>query len=133
MSKSMSRDVRKRIRKRVATVEGAIRNSRRNGGVSKKKIAAAAGAALAGAAWFAKRRRDGASNGLTTMHVLADDEGWVLRTEGSEESETYPTKRKAVSAGREHAASAAPCSLVIHRRDGTVELSHAYEDTNGSD
>ena len=132
MSKSTSRDVRKRIRKRVATIEGAIRNSRRNRGVSKKKIAAAAGAALAGAAWFAKRRRDGVSNGLTTLHVLPADEGWVLRTEGSDESEAYATKRKAVAAGREYAASAAPSSLVIHRRDGSVELSHAYEEGNGT-
>ena len=132
MSKSVSRDVRKRIRKRVATIEGAIRNSRRNQGVSKTKIAAAAGAALAGAAWLAKRRRNGVSNGLTTLHVLPAEEGWVLRTEGSDESDTYPTKRKAVAAGREHAASAAPSSLVIHRRDGSVELSHDYEMENGS-
>jgi hypothetical protein len=133
MSKSTRRDVRKRVQKRVATIGGAIRNSRRNRGVSKKKIAAAAGAALAGAAWFVKRRGDGAENGLTTLHVLAADEGWLLQTEGSDESKTYPTKRKAVAAGREVAANAAPSNLVIHRRDGSVELSHAYAGENGAD
>jgi hypothetical protein len=132
MAKSMSRGVRNRIKKRVDTIEGAIRNSRRNQGVSKKKMAAAAGAALAGVAWFAHSRRgNGASNGVT-LHVLPEEEGWVLKTDGSEEAETFGTKRKAVAAGRRQAASAAPSSLVIHRRDGSVELSHAYGG-NGAD
>ena len=127
MAKSMSRGVKNGIRKKVDTIEGAIRRSRRNRGVSKKKIAAAAGAALAGAAWFARSRRtgNGAGNGLT-LHVLPEEEGWVVKKEGSDEAKTFGTKKKAIAAGREQAASSAPSNLVIHRRDGSVELSHAY-------
>lgn len=135
MAKSTRRGVRNRIRKRVDKIEGAVRNARRNRGISKGKMAAAAGAAVAGAAALLARSRrsgdgsgrDGASgtNGVT-LHVQAEEDGWVLKSEGSEKSQSFSTKRKAIAAGREQAATSAPSNLVIHRKDGTVELSHAY-------
>lgn len=138
MAKSTRRGVRNRIRKRVDKIEGVVRNSRRNRGMSKGKMAAAAGAAVAGAAaLFARSRRSGdgstgdgdtKTNGVT-LHVLAEDEGWVLKTEGADEGESFSTKRKAIAAGREQASTSAPSNLVIHRKDGTVELSHAYGET----
>lgn len=125
--------MRKRIRNRVDKIEGVLRSTRRDRGMSKGKIAAAAGAAIAGAAWFARSRRstDGTSgNGISdgsTFHVMAEEEGWVLKPEGSNDVQSFSTKRKAIAAGREQAASSAPSNLVIHRKDGTVELSHTYE------
>ena len=63
-----------------------------------------------------------------TFHVnLDDDEGWALRTEGSDSPiQKFRTKAIAVRAARKAAADAAPSDLMIHAADGTVQATHSY-------
>jgi hypothetical protein len=119
----------KQIRKHVKAIEGTIEGIGSGRGRSKTKMAVVAGAAVAGAAGvaaavrYARRGADGA----VKLHIRAGDEGWDLTADGSEKpAQTFDTKKDAIDAGREAAAKAAPSDLVIHRRDGSVQRSHAY-------
>jgi hypothetical protein len=117
------------IRKHVKAIEGSIDRIRPAPRRSKVTMAAVAGA-VAGAAGVvaAVRHVRKGSDRVVTLHVQPTDEGWGLMTDGSEKPKTrFETKREAVSAGREEAAKSAPSDLVIHRRDGSVERSHAYK------
>ncbi len=92
-----------------------------------KKIMGAAGAAAAatavGIAAATRRNRK-----PTVLHVKPADEGWTLGAEGARDGGVrYDTKRAAVQAGRELAASKAPSRLVIQRRDNSIQKEHSYE------
>lgn len=93
----------------------------------KKVIGAAAGAAAAAtavgiAAVKLKNRKP------TILHVRPGDDDWIVATDGAKQaSSRHDTKRLAVKAARDLAASKAPSRLVIHRRDGSVQKEHAYE------
>lgn len=92
----------------------------------KKVLGAAAGAAAATAVGIAAAKMKGRAP--TALYVRPDDEGWIVGTDGAKRAASrHETKRQAVKAARELAASKAPSRLVIHRRDGSVQKEHGYE------
>lgn len=63
------------------------------------------------------------------FHLLPQDEGWVIRAEGSEaDISVHPTKGEALDAGREFAQKNEPSRLVVHKQDGTIQTSYSYGD-----
>ena len=87
------------------------------------------GAAGALAAYQHMRNGNGSANGVGRFHVEPDkDSGWCLTSEGVQEPiDRFSTKKEAVAAAREYAASHAPSSLIIHGQDGKQLKSHSYE------
>jgi hypothetical protein len=133
MGKPISKKVAQRLRRSAKAIESSAAAEQ---GTSKTKAAGIAGAAIAGAAGVAaavRYMRNGAPveeviPGPTTLHVQHNGEGWVLVSEGEDEPvDTFLTKKKAVSAGREVAQNSAPSELIIHRADGSEEESHRYQ------
>jgi len=96
---------------------------------SRNKAMAAAGVAAAAAAGVAAARLLRNRTSATVLHVQSDQsDGWVLTEDGaSAPIERYPRKRQAVTAAREFAREHAPAVLNIHRTDGSVIRTHAYE------
>lgn len=98
-----------------------------------KALAASAGVAAAavaaGVAYKLSGRGSAASrNGRSVYHVLPTDEGWQLKGSGAERAvSNHPTKKEALSAGRELAHSKVPSQLVVHKSDGTIQESWTYE------
>lgn len=83
----------------------------------------AAAAAVAGIAAVVRR-----SNGTVQYQVKPASDGWCVVTgQGVGEESRHGTKRDAVSAARELAASKAPSELVIYRLDGSVQDKRRYE------
>ena len=61
-----------------------------------------------------------------TLHVVPRGDGWAVKVEGSGAIVAItPTKARAVSQGRDLARSRST-SLVIHRRNGTLQARHDY-------
>ena len=61
-------------------------------------------------------------------HVVSSDEGWAVQQEGSESPVgIYRTKSEATKEARRLAKATTPSRLVLHRKDGTVQDSTAYE------
>lgn len=133
MGKPISKKVAQRLRRSAKAIESSAAAHQ---STSKAKVAGYAGAAIAGAAGVAaavRYMRNGApvdevKPGGTTLHVQHDGKGWALVSEGEDDPlDTFHTKKKAVSAGREAAANSAPSALIIHRADGSEEESHRYQ------
>jgi hypothetical protein len=60
--------------------------------------------------------------------VRCIDAGWEIRRAGAlYAAEVFPLKKEAVERAREMAREQAPCQLIIHRLDGSVEHRHDYE------
>lgn len=131
MAKPISSKVGKRIRKSARALEKSLDSVRPGNRSSKAKIAGVAGAAMAGAAGVAaavRRMRRDSPRDAAKMHVVRDEEGWAITSDGRNEPvERFGTKKEAVRAARTAAAEAAPSDLVIHRADGSVEESHSYD------
>lgn len=129
MAKSLSKKVKKRVRKGAKAVEKSMKSLRANERPSTGKLVGAAVAGVAGVVGIAaavQHLRKG-SNGKVTLHVRTEGDHWVLVADGADEPvETFRTKEEAVEAARNAAAQAAPSELVIHRLDGTVMKTHSY-------
>ncbi|MFB6231704.1 MAG: phasin family protein [Salinibacter sp.] len=62
------------------------------------------------------------------LHVVPNDEGWVVTIEGDEEyASSHDTKKEAVSAARDTAREHAPSQLVVHKQDRSVQESFSYD------
>lgn len=60
------------------------------------------------------------------IHVVPHPEGWATKKEGaSRAGGVYPTKEKAVDAGRRQ-AKRENVELVIHNKDGKISDSDSY-------
>jgi hypothetical protein len=130
MAKPLSKRLEKQIKKGMKGVEKTVSSVKPKKGPSPAKVAGVAGAAIAGAAGVAAavhhlRRGPGSA---ATLHVRRNgDQLWEISAEGSDTPVgTYETKKAAVRAARKAAADAAPSDLVIHRTDGSVQVSHSY-------
>src|SRR3712207_803329 len=64
-----------------------------------------------------------------TYHVTRrSDGGWTVKFEGAKRaSSVHRTKREATRRGVELARAYAPSSLIIHKRDGTIQQQHTYD------
>jgi poly(hydroxyalkanoate) granule-associated protein len=63
----------------------------------------------------------------TVLHLLPQDEGWRIEAEGEALLSTHATKDEALAAGREAASRQQPSKLVVHRLDGTVQMTYSYD------
>jgi hypothetical protein len=129
MGQSITKDIRKGIRRKAKSVGRAAKKVRDGARQSTAKKVAVTGVAIAGAAGVAAAAAHYLRNGrgAATFHVLADGDGWALKSNpGGEPIGSYATKRKAVAAARKAASAAAPSELVIYRSDGSVDRSHSY-------
>jgi poly(hydroxyalkanoate) granule-associated protein len=62
------------------------------------------------------------------LHVVPNDEGWIVTVEGEDEPESkHGTKKEAVSAARDTAKEQAPSKLVVHKQDRSVQESFSYD------
>lgn len=59
------------------------------------------------------------------LHVVPHEEGWAVKEEGGALRYQADTKLEAVDQAKEW-ASDANTSAIVHRKDGTVEMSHNY-------
>ena len=60
------------------------------------------------------------------VHVLKQDDGWVVRVEGlGRNRSTHKTQREAIRAARE-AARKAKTELLVHGRDGAIRARDSY-------
>ena len=129
MAKSLSKKVKKRVRKGAKAIEKSMKNLRADEGRSTGKLVGAAVAGVAGVVGIAaaiQHLRKG-KNGKVTLHVRTEGDHWVLVAEGGDEPlDSFRTKEEAVEAARDAAAQAAPSVLVIHRLDGSVMKTHSY-------
>jgi poly(hydroxyalkanoate) granule-associated protein len=65
------------------------------------------------------------------LHVVPNDEGWVVTLEGEDEAvSTHNTKKEAVSAGRTAAKTHVPSTLVVHKQDRSVQESFSYDESD---
>lgn len=71
------------------------------------------------------RRRQG---GTTVYHLVPNEDGWVVRREGSDiDISVHTGKKAALAAARGVAKAHEPSRLVVHRADGTIQTSYDYE------
>lgn len=64
----------------------------------------------------------------TTYHVVPREEGWAVKKEGAARATSvHDTKNEAVESGRELAKEQVPSSLVIHKKDGTIQDTMSYD------
>lgn len=97
-------------------------------GKAGKIVAGAAGLAAAGAIGVAAARKMGKK--VSAYHVVpaSDDEGWELQLEGRKKPvRVFSQKRAAVTAARKTASEAAPSTLAIHGKGGSIQRVHSYE------
>ncbi|WP_025847185.1 DUF2188 domain-containing protein [Paenibacillus ehimensis] len=59
------------------------------------------------------------------LHVVPHEDGWAVKEEGGALRYQADTKLEAVDQAKEW-ASDANTSAIVHRKDGTVEMSHNY-------
>ncbi len=65
----------------------------------------------------------------TVYHVLPHENGWAVKREGAERATSvHDTKKEAVSAGRDEAKGHLPSRLIVHKQDGAVQETFAYDD-----
>lgn len=65
----------------------------------------------------------------TVYHVATQDEGWKVELEGATRaSSRHDTKDEALTAARELARSKAPATVVVHRKDGTIQTQFSYDE-----
>lgn len=64
----------------------------------------------------------------TTYHVVPREDGWAITKEGAARATSlHDTKNEAVDAGRELAKEQVPSTLVIHKKDGTIQDTNSYD------
>lgn len=64
----------------------------------------------------------------TTYHVVPREEGWAITKEGAARATSlHDTKSDAVDAARELAKEQVPSTLVIHKKDGTIQDTNSYD------
>jgi len=64
----------------------------------------------------------------TTFHVVPREDGWAITKEGAARATSlHDTKNEAVDAGRELAKEQVPSTLVIHKKDGTIQDTNSYD------
>ncbi len=64
----------------------------------------------------------------TVYHLVSSDGGWAIKQEGQAQPvSTHGTKDEALEAGRILAQQTTPSRLVVHKQDGTIQTSHAYD------
>ena len=122
----LSKDLKKGARRIAKDVKKSVGDLQV--GTKGKIVAGAAGLAAAGALGVAAARKS--KKKLSAYHVVpaAGDEGWELQLEGRKRPlEVYTRKRSAVSAARKAASDAAPSTLTIHDKVGTIQRVHSYE------
>ena len=60
-----------------------------------------------------------------TVHVIHNDDGWMVKREGRKADGVYDTKREAVASARDIARNASG-QLVIHGVDGRIQQHDTY-------
>lgn len=69
-----------------------------------------------------KIKRAAAKPDSSKLHVIAKDNGWIVKKEGAQRAQkAYKLKKEAVAGALVKVRKGAARAVVVHKRDGTIE------------
>lgn len=69
-----------------------------------------------------KIKKAASSPDATKLHVIAKDNGWIVKKEGAQRAQkAYKLKREAVAGALSTVKKGTAKAVIIHKKDGTIE------------
>lgn len=70
----------------------------------------------------AKLKKAASKPDATKLHVIAKDNGWIVKKEGAQRAQkAYRLKKEAVAGALVTVRKGAAKAVIVHKKDGTIE------------